>query len=406
MEHDMKDYSHLSLYEARLLALYLDLGVDIPVPQVMELTGIRDKSNFYRARKNLYHNGFISSGKKETTLPILDSNTMSPAQKNPVSTLINTNSNTPIGLDRLTDSDSFSREIETTSLEIDRQSYLSRRGEKSACQSLDASITSNEEAKEADRGVPPYTKTDVQVYPDTLGVPPYTSTSDQVYPHTLDICSSVPTDTRPDVQVYPDTPEQIFECTPIHQTNVQVYPHTPPDNLGVPPYTDTNVQVSVDTPDVCSSVPPYTLLDRCEAVDAEEADGDKLVKNSNFQVRRRKQVELAKEAWKEYFPSENALVDARARTWLSITGDSVFHLCAVLEEMSKKTIKSPVTYIDKVLRNKAAKGEFTRPVPLSTAKSACGDAKTGDPFTSDEIRKPTPEELEKMKRFREKYARN
>lgn len=128
--------------------------------------------------------------------------------------------------------------------------------------------------------------------------------------------------------------------SPIHLTDVQ---HTSPIHTSA---------VSEDDEDT-----PQTPADMAWMIDMLLADGDPKHPKSNFQVRRKRQVEFLRTQWQEMFGK--TIPDATIKQFLQLSGDSSQAVLEAMEIPAGRGItgNGTVNYVKKVLTTRAEKAK-------------------------------------------------
>lgn len=102
-----------------------------------------------------------------------------------------------------------------------------------------------------------------------------------------------------------------------------------------------------------------SLGDALAHADDMDADGDERTRGSNFQKRRKRQMELLQQAWAELMPEKPKLQDATMKHWLGLCDNNAFPVYEFIGEMAERKIESPIGYADKVLTARKVKREQT-----------------------------------------------
>lgn len=180
-----------------------------------------------------------------------------------------------------------------------------------------------------------------------------------------------------------ENPDRFFHTVGGNTHTVGIIPHTvggnthtvggnTPTPLGVTDPTSYPALVNTDLPtDLPETMPEFAgPVERewlAEAADADRMDdsGDKTQRNSPYQARRRSQLRVLRDLFRERFG--RPLTDASAKRWLVLTEDSAEGVVEAIEYTFEKKggdIQAPNGYIETVL--KGWRDDAKRPRSSST----------------------------------------
>ena len=164
--------------------------------------------------------------------------------------------------------------------------------------------------------------------------------------------------------------------TPLGVTNTPIAVASTPPVMNTPgvtntpmsvtntPMSVTNTPMSVTSTGLgVTSTPPDAdnLEDAIADADAMPADGDERHPDSNFQLRRKRQIALLQQAWSSIFPEQTPLLPLTAKQWLAKARcEASTVLQAMQETASRDNVQSPRRYTDRIIEDVAKKRELTK----------------------------------------------